>query len=110
MLDDNRPVLTVTHPRRGTIPVLDRILIGMYDYDSGLAMDSLSVTADFPIDDVPAGDDLADRLNEVSPGVYEYRLGDAVRRLGAGVLSVSVRDRQGHTARIDRRFRVGAED
>lgn len=109
-LDDNRPVLTVTHPRRGTLGVFDRILIGLYDYGSGLAADSLEVTADFAIDDVPAGENLAERMHEVSPGVREYRLQTAISGLNAGVLTVSVRDRQGHVARIDRRFRVKGGD
>jgi hypothetical protein len=99
-------VLTVTHPRRGAVPLLDRVLIGAYDYGSGLAPDALSVTADFPIDDVPAGDDVADRLVEVATGVYEYRLRDPIQRLDSGRLSVTVRDNQGHLSRVDRRFRV----
>jgi hypothetical protein len=109
-LDDNRPILTVTHPRPRSIGVFDRILVGTHDYGSGLAAGSLSVTADFPIDDVPAGENLAERMNEVSPGVREYRLQTPVSRLDAGVLSVSVRDRQGHLTRIDRRFRVVPPD
>ncbi len=36
MLDDQRPTLTLTSPQAGANPPLDRILIGMHDYGSGL--------------------------------------------------------------------------
>src|SRR5262249_33180319 len=40
MLDDNRPTLTVTYPTPNANTKLDRILIGMHDYDTGLDMKS----------------------------------------------------------------------
>jgi len=52
MLDDNRPVLTVTVPQGGTTDPLSRILIGLHDYDTGLDLESLVVTANFAIDDL----------------------------------------------------------
>src|SRR5205085_8816563 len=36
MLDDQRPTLAVTLPRAGQDDSLDRVLVGMYDYGSGL--------------------------------------------------------------------------
>src|SRR5207248_2991252 len=36
MCDDNRPTLTLTYPRAGTNPSLERIVVGMHDYFSGL--------------------------------------------------------------------------
>ena len=36
MLDDNRPVLTVTEPRAGDNEQVDRILMGMQDYYTGI--------------------------------------------------------------------------
>ena len=36
ILDDQRPTLTLTHPKAGANPPLERILIGMHDYGTGL--------------------------------------------------------------------------
>ncbi|MCI0357401.1 MAG: hypothetical protein L0211_02825, partial [Planctomycetaceae bacterium] len=47
MLDDNRPILTLTLPREHQTEPLDRILIGMHDYFTGLDQSSFAVTADF---------------------------------------------------------------
>ena len=53
MLDDNRPTLTVfLYKPLGCWA----ILVGMHDYDSGLDMDSFSVTADVAIDLVKPGE------------------------------------------------------
>ena len=102
MLDDNRPTLTLTQPQPNTNPSLTRILVGMHDYDTGLDMASFTVTADFPIDGVAAGENLAARFKTASQGVWEYRLAQAVTALPRGTLTVSVRDRQGNVTRIVR--------
>src|SRR5262245_54871901 len=36
MCDDNRPTLTLTYPQAGTVARLERILVGMHDYYTGL--------------------------------------------------------------------------
>ena len=107
MLDDNRPTLTLTQPQPNANASLTRILVGMHDYDTGLDMASFAVTADFPIDGVAAGQNLASRFKTASPGVWEYRLAQAVTTLPRGALTVSVRDRQGNVTRIVRTISVG---
>ncbi len=107
LLDDQRPTLTLTQPEANANPSLKRILIGMHDYDTGLDMDSFTVTADFPIDGVAAGQNLASRFKTASPGVWEYRLAQSVTALPRGALTVSVRDRQGNLTRIVRTISVG---
>src|SRR5262249_45820240 len=59
LLDDQRPTLTLTYPQAGVNESLQRILVGMYDYNTGLDMDSFQVVADFPIDGVAARENLA---------------------------------------------------
>jgi hypothetical protein len=107
MLDDQRPTLTLTYPRSGVNESLSRILIGMYDFDTGLDQDSFQVTADFPLDDVPAGENLASRFKPKSDGVWELHLGKPLAELSQGTLTVSVKDRQGNINRIERKFAVG---
>lgn len=107
MLDDNRPVLTVTEPRAGANAELRRILVGMFDYGSGLDPKSFKVAADFAIDDVPAGQDLAARFRPLTQGVWELPLKASINNLAAGRLTVSVRDRQGNETRIERSLTVG---
>jgi hypothetical protein len=107
MLDDNRPTLALTLPAAGKNAELTRLLVGMHDYGSGLDMKSFSVTADFPIDGVPAGQDLAGRFKPKSQGVWELALGKPVTKLGRGTVTVSVADKQGNVSRVSRRFSVG---
>ncbi|HKB38700.1 MAG TPA: hypothetical protein VKD72_19815, partial [Gemmataceae bacterium] len=74
MGDDNRPVLTLTYPKAGDNPKLSRILVGMFDYYSGLDTDSFEVTADFAIDGTAAGENLAKKFKAVAQGVWELKL------------------------------------
>ena len=107
MLDDNRPILTVTSPRTGANPSLDRILIGAYDYYTGLDPESFTVTADFAINSAAPGENLATKFKPLSPGVWDLKLTTPIQTLPSGKLTVSVRDRQGNTSRIERAFSVG---
>lgn len=107
MLDDQRPTLTLTYPRAGANPQLRRILVGMFDYGTGLNMDSFQVTADFPLDGAPAGENLAKKFRPTSDGVWELALTTPPAKLQRALLTVSIRDRQGNTTRIERRFSIG---
>ncbi len=107
MCDDQRPTLNVTTPRAGANESLTRILVGMQDHYSGLELGSFQVVADFPVDDAPAGANLAPRFKPKSPGVWELVLEKPIRTLPQGRLAVSVRDAQGNVTRIDRTFSAG---
>ena len=105
--DDSRPTLTLTSPRAGAHAELSRILVGMHDYDSGLDMDSFRVAADFAVDGVLAGENLAAKFKSVGQGVWELNLAKPIDRLDCGTLVVTVKDKQGNVTRIERRFSVG---
>jgi hypothetical protein len=105
--DDNRPTLTLTYPRAGANAELTRILVGMYDYDSGLDMDTFQVIADFALDGVAAGKNLAGNFKPKASGVWEWKLTKPMTKLLKGNLTVSIRDRQGNVTRIERSFSVG---
>jgi hypothetical protein len=107
MLDDQRPTLTLTYPRPGANPELTRILVGMHDYYTGLDMDSFEVVANFEVDGVKPGENLAARFRETSEGVRELKLAAPIRNLEAGFVTVAVKDRQGNLTRIERTFSVG---
>jgi hypothetical protein len=104
--DDNRPTLALTWPRAGANESLSRIVVGMHDYYSGLDAKSFEVVADFVVNGVPAGKDLAGQFREKAPGVWECVVEKPVRELPRGTLTVSVKDRQGNVTRIERTFRV----
>jgi hypothetical protein len=106
MLDDQRPTLTVTYPRAGANEPLRRILVGMYDYYTGLDADSFSVVADFPVDGAPAGEDLAGKFTALSDSRWEMTLEEPLTSLARGKLTVSVKDKQGNLSRIERTFSV----
>jgi hypothetical protein len=86
---------------------LSRILIGAYDYGSGLDDKSLEVIADFAVDGVTAGENLAAGLKPTTDGVWELKLARPIAKLPRGKLTVSVKDRQGNVTRIERTFSVG---
>jgi hypothetical protein len=107
MLDDQRPTLTLTEPQVVVSGPLRRILVGMYDYDTGLDMDSFRVVADFPIDGIAAGENLAKRFKPKFDGVWESALTTPLANLPKSKLTVSIKDRQGNTTRIERTFSTG---
>jgi RNA polymerase sigma factor (sigma-70 family) len=108
MLDDNRPTLTMTYPKPGVNGPLTRILVGMHDYDTGLDMDSFQVVADFALDGVAAGQNLASKFKAKTQGVWELTLAKPLTDLPKGKLTVSVKDKQGNITRIERTLSVTA--
>jgi hypothetical protein len=106
-LDDQRPTLALTLPKPGENLSLDRILVGMHDTGTGLDAASFTVTADFAVDGVAAGANLAKSFKPLLPGVWELKLAKPVAELPKGTLKVSVKDRQGNATRIERVFAVG---
>ncbi len=105
-LDDQRPTLTMALPKAGTNPLLDRILVGMHDYGSGLNAASFEVIADFAANDVPSGQNLATKFKSTESGVFELVLTTPVR-VERGKLTVSIQDKQGNVTRIERTFSTG---
>lgn len=105
--DDKRPTLTMTYPKKGEIRKLDRILLGMDDYYSGLDLSSLEVRANFAVDGIQPGTNLAKKFKAKSRGVFELLLSKPVKSDEPLRLIVSVKDNQGNIAKIDRRFRIG---
>jgi hypothetical protein len=106
MFDDQRPTLTLTYPQPGANAELGRILIGMHDYGTGLDESSLEVVADFPLDGVSAGQNLASRFQSLPDSRWELKLKTPLATLPKAVLTVSVKDRQRNTTRIERTFSV----
>jgi hypothetical protein len=103
MLDDQRPTLAVSLPKAGANPPLERVVIGMHDYGTGLDAPSLSVTADFAVNGAPAGTNLGPKFVALGGGVYELKL-SAPLSVARGTLSVSVKDKQGNVTRVERAF------
>ena len=107
MCDDNRPTLTLAYPRAGANTELTRLLVGMHDYYSGLDMESFHVVADFAIDGVAAGENLAKKFRPLTDGVWELKLASAITELRRGRLNITVKDRQGNVSRVERTISVG---
>jgi hypothetical protein len=107
LLDEGRPTLALAFPPPGPgSEPLTHILLGMHDYGSGLDLASLSVTADFEIDGIPPGGNLARQLRALPDHRWELRLQKPITELPRGRLTVSVKDRQGNITRIERSFAV----
>ena len=107
--DDQRPTLTLSKPVRGENAALEKIVVGIYDYGSGLAEKTFSVTADFEIDGIKPGGDLAAKFKAGADGVRIYSLANSVHKLEGGVITVSVKDKAGNITRIERTISAGAK-
>lgn len=107
MGDDQRPTLAVTHPAPGKNAEVDRILIGMADAYTGLDVGSFEVKADFAVDEMSPGENLAGRFQSLGDGRWELKLLKPVGELPRSVLTVSIKDRQGNVSRVVRTFSVG---
>ncbi len=105
--DRTLPTLAVAYPRAGVnAEPLSRIVIGMADAASGLDMSSFSVIADFDIDGVTAGRQLAAQFKQASPGVWEMHLKTPMSALPGGKLTIQVADHERNVTRIERSFSV----
>ena len=105
-LDDQRPTLTLTYPRAGSNESLTRIVVGMHDYGTGLDMKTFQVTADFAINGLKAGTNLADQFRITSQSVWELTLDRPMANVPKGILTILVTDRQANVSRIERTFSV----
>ena len=108
MLDDNRPILTLASPQPGRNAKVDRILLGLHDYYSGIDAKSLRVVANFEVAGRKPGTNLAAMFKPRSRGIYELRLKQSMPKGETLRLTISVRDKQGNTRRIVRTFSVGS--
>jgi hypothetical protein len=105
MGDDQRPTLTVTQPQPGANPSLTRLLVGMADAYTGLDVESFTVTADFDVDGVAAGVNLAEKFTILPGSRWELKLNEPLDA-DEKTLTVSIADRQGNVNRIERNFTV----
>ena len=108
MLDDNRPILTITEPVAGHNASLDRILIGFHDYYTGIEVSSLVVTATFGVNGIQPGENLADHFVPLSQGVYQLLLNKPLHKLNNARMTVSVKDKEGNLSEIVRDFEVSS--
>ncbi|MBO1322336.1 HzsA-related protein [Acanthopleuribacter pedis] len=106
-LDDLRPTLTVSQPRAGAqFEPLTQIRFGAFDYYSGLADGGFTVTADFAVNGIPAGTDLADQFVQSGDHIWTLRLQQPLLELASGNLTVTARDQAGNITTVKRRFQV----
>ena len=74
----------------------------MYDVYTGLEDGSFRATASFPVAGFTPGGDFAGRFREV--GVFELKLSEPIPSIAGATLEISVRDVEGNTTRVRRRF------
>ena len=65
------------------------------------------MTADFEIDGIVGGENLASKFKPTDEGVWEIILAKPLGQLEKANLTVSVRDNQGNETKIVRTFSVG---
>ena len=109
LADDTRPTLSVTYPATGANPELTRVLIGMYDYNSGLDMQTFQVTCDAELDGAAANSELAGKFKALKGNVWEWKFDQPLQALKRAKLIVSVHDRAGNVTRVERTFSVAKD-
>ena len=106
--DEQKPVLTLAEPpmRGGT--AFSRIRFGAFDNYSGLDRSSLSVTANFVIDGLPAGNELISRFIETDH-VWTMPLMTPITRVASGVITVRVKDVRGNWSEVRRNLSASVD-
>ena len=106
LVDDHRPTLALTYPIPGPNASLSRILVGIHDHESGLDMSQFLVVADFEINGIAAGTNLADKFESLPESRWQLKLTQPITGLKQGTLKVSVKDRRGNVSKIVRTFSI----
>lgn len=101
-LDDSRPVVTITSAVDGNSRTINRLTIGMYDFGTGLDLTSLHVSANFPVASFAPNENLASQFTTTTQGIWEWKLPASVNLPDRGLLTVSVKDKQGNETYITR--------
>jgi hypothetical protein len=105
-LDDLRPTLTITSPRQNrNDPPLTEFRIGLADAYSGISNGTLSVKADFPVNGLAPGTELADHGTFVSQEIFSLPLAP-ITNLPPSHITASVLDVQGNRTTVKLRFWV----
>ncbi|MBI3796891.1 MAG: DUF11 domain-containing protein [Deltaproteobacteria bacterium] len=104
--DDLRPTLwvapTIAQAHSGPV---NKVTVGAYDLESGLAANTLTVTFNMAIDGRPAGTNFAAGLNPANGGVLDIPLPTSVDLVTSqAVLTVQIRDNAGQITEVTRAF------
>ena len=104
-LDDLRPTLSVSLPRRGinSDPVT-AIRFGLVDNLSGIAPATLSVKASFAVAGRDPDQELADLATQIGDGIFAIALAEPIPPLEGATVRVEVADVQGNVTRVERAF------
>lgn len=111
-LDDLRPTLTISLPRPNFNAIRPSMIrFAMADANSGIDINSLSVTASFIVAGRPAGAELADLAVTSGENIYQINLGQPLPAtlINQHVL-VEIADTQGNITRVDQRFSTAGPD
>jgi hypothetical protein len=100
-LDELRPVITITSPRPRQNQQSSEIIFGLFDYYSGLDFSSLAVTADFSINGLQKGENLAELFRE---NEFVWTLDTDSPLPSKGEIVVKVSDNQGNVHSVTRKF------
>jgi hypothetical protein len=110
-MDDLKPVVTVSLPRpRANAAPLAEIRFGLADADSGIDLSTLSVHADFAVNGLAPGTELAALAQPSGDSIWSIALLPPITDAWNRHLMVEVRDNQGNVMRVNRAFSVGVGD
>lgn len=105
--DEQKPTLFVSHPvAGGSAQPLPFIRLGAFDNYSGLDRNSISVRANFTVNDKPPGAELAGDMVESADHVWTIKLAKPLTSMVGGVVKVSVKDMRGNQSLVVRSFDI----
>jgi hypothetical protein len=107
-MDDLKPTVAVSLPRpRANDAAVTEIRFGLADGDSGIDISTLSVHADFVVNGLAAGSELASLAQASGDSIWSIALTPPLTDGWNRHVHVEVRDVQGNVTRVDRAFSVG---
>ena len=111
-LDDLKPTLAVSLPRPNFNPSPpSRIRFGLADANSGVDMQTLSITASFPVAGRTPGTELADLAEAVGGDIYQIEFAQPLpNTLVEENVWLEIADQQGNITRVNRRFSTVGPD
>jgi len=109
--DELRPILALSQPRAGAAnESVSEIRLGLFDYYTGIDISSLSVKANFNVNGIAAGAELASDFSSQGDHIWKLDLNTPLQDTTGRSLDISIKDNAGNTVSVSRQFDVGISD
>jgi hypothetical protein len=105
-IDDVKPTITISAPRQNlNTSLIDKIIFGLADANTGIDIATLSVKADFTVNGQAPNTELSAIVSTTGDGIYQIQLDQELPQNSIERhIFIEVKDNQGNVKRVDLRF------